>query len=147
MTKTRVLRLPGTWMTRFDTPSNPAYESLLRRSEELTFPDKDSFRGVFFTADSAEPMRITCKTGCVWVFFWQSNLDFPMIPRVTAALLRANSATPDVISVEPSIGVGVGILSASEGFSSVHISNKGMTVNPHIPELIDAFTLYADLNM
>ena len=144
MTKTQVLRLPGTWMTRFDTPSNPAYEDLIGHSEELTFPDKDSFRGVFFVSDSAKQMRITCKSGGVWVFFWQSNIRFPMVPRVTAALLRANSRAPDVISVEPDMGIGVGILSASEGFSSVRISNKGMTVNPNIPELVDAFSLYAD---
>ena len=142
MPKTSSLRLPGTWMTRFDTPSNPAYEDLIGHSEELTFPDKDSFRGVFFASDSAKQMRITCKSGGVWVFFWQSNTRSPMVPRVTAALLRANSTAPDVISVEP--GIGVGILSASEGFSSVRISNRGMTVNPNIPELVDAFSLYAD---
>lgn len=144
MPKTSSLRLPGTWMTRFDTPSNPAYEDLIGHSEELTFPDKDSFRGVFFASSSTEQMRITCKTGGVWVFFWQSNIRFPMVSRVTAALLRANSTAPDVISVEPDMGIGVGILSASEGFSSVRISNKGMTVNPNIPELVDAFSLYAD---
>lgn len=143
MPKTSSLRLPGTWMTRFDTPSNPAYEDLIGHSEELTFPDKDSFRGVFFASLSAEQMRITCTSGGVWVFFWQSDPSvFPTIPRVTAALLRANSTAPDVISVEP--GIGVGILSVSEGFSSVHISNRGMTVNPNIPELVDAFSLYAD---
>lgn len=143
MTKTQVLRLPGTWMTRFDTPSNPAYEDLINHSEELTFPDKDSFRGVFFVSDSAKQMRITCTSGGVWVFFWQPDSGvFPTIPRVTAALLRANSTAPDVISVEP--GIGVGILSVSEGFSSVHVSNRGVTVSPSIQELVNAFSLYSD---